>query len=134
MEEQRKVFPLELTTMTQQLQRLIMDNPELPIVILAGTDASDGDHGWTYCSSVSFGIQEILDAEVPYMECVETDRDNFEEQIEEWLWDELTWNEDTKTYNKEPKITDEEFEIRLEEEKAKFAPYWKKVISISVDN
>lgn len=79
-----RIFPLDLTTKTDELKRLIAENPDLPIVVLAGTEATDGEQSM-YCADIRFGIDEILDCEVPYMEYVETDRINFEEQIEEWL-------------------------------------------------
>ena len=73
-------------------------------------------------------IDEILDCEVPYMEYVETDRINFEEQIEEWLWDEMGGND------KDTKLSEVVFEEALKETKAKYEPYWKKVITIYANN
>lgn len=87
-----KLFPLDLAKNTDELKKLISENPDLPIVVLAGQDLIDGEQT-TYCGDLRFYVDEILDCEVPYMEYVETDRVNFEEQIEEWLWDEMGGND-----------------------------------------
>ena len=121
------MFPLDLTTKTDELKKLIAENPDLPIVVLAGTDATDGEQSM-YCVDIRFGIDEILDCEVPYMEYVETDRINFEEQIEEWLWDEMGGND------RDTKLSEVVFEEALKETKEKYKPYWKKVITIYADN
>ena len=42
---------------SSKLRQMILDNPDLPIVVLAGDCASDGDHSWTYCSKVNVGIE-----------------------------------------------------------------------------
>lgn len=122
------IFPLDLTTKTDELKKLISDNPNLPIVVIAGESANVGEYSLMYCSDVKFRIEEILDCEVPYSEYVETDRDNFEEQIEEWLWDEMGGND------KDSKLPETIFEDALKETKEKYEPYWKKVIAIYVDN
>ena len=70
-----------------------------------------------------------MDCEPPYdNEFVCCDRDEFNERFEDWLWDELGGCDNP------PKITEEEFQKTLSEEKAKYEPYWKKVITILVDN
>lgn len=123
-----KLFPLDLTTNTDKLKELISANPDLPIVVFAGEDANSGDYTSTYCSDVRFYIEEILDCEVPYMEYVETDRIHFEEEIEEWLWDNMGGNDTNST------LSEELFQETLKEVKEEFAPYWKKVIAIYADN
>lgn len=50
-----------------------------------------------YCSDVRFTVDEILVCKVPYMDNVETDRDNFNQKIEVWLWDDMYAN-DKKSY------------------------------------
>lgn len=122
-----RIIPLDLTTKTNELKKLIADNPDLPIVVLAGTEATDGEQSM-YCSDIRFYIDEILDCEVPYMEYIETDRVNFEEQIEEWLWDEMGGND------RNSKLSETVFEETLKETKEKYEPYWKKVIVIHADN
>lgn len=125
----RKLFPLNLTKTTDELKELIKEHPDYPIVVLAGESANSGDYTWMYCSSISFGVEEMLDCEVPYdRDFVCVDRDEFNEELEEWLWDELGCSD------KQSKITEDEFQKKLKEEKVKYEPYWKKVISICAEN
>ena len=108
---------------TDELRKLILENPDLPIVVLAGTDANIGEYGWMYCSNVSFGIDEILDYDITdYEDYIFTDRDRLEEYIEDVMWDENI-----------PR-TDEEWETEKEKRLKELEPYWKKVIEIRVDN
>lgn len=123
-----KLFPLDLTTNTDKLKELIRVNLDLPIVVLAGEDACMEGYGSTFYSDVRFLIEEILDCEVPYMEYVETDRINFEEEIEEWLWDEMGGNDKDST------LSEIVFEDTLKELKEQYEPYWKTAIVIMADN
>lgn len=121
------IFSYEITKSTDELKRLLAEHPDYPIVVVAGESANSGDYSYMYCSSISFSISEILDCEVPYQdEFVECDRDHFNEQIEEWLWDHICDNDG--------KPTEDDFQKRLAEVKEKYEPYWKKVIEIYVDN
>lgn len=113
-----KMYPLDLITSTSKLKKLIAEHPDLPIVVLAGTDATDGEQ-CMYCSDVRFTVDEILDCKVPYMDNVETDRDNFNQKTEVWLWDDM--------YANGKKILCESaFEAALKNLKAEYEPYWKK--------
>lgn len=115
-----KIFPLDLTKATSELKKLISENPTLPIVVLVENGLTCDEFFWTYAPDIRFGISEILDCETPfYDEMVCNDRDEFEERLGDWLDDEL-----------EGTYTEHEFQERLAEEKAKYAPYWKKVIAI----
>lgn len=110
-----------LATETDELKRLILENPELPIVILADEDSSNADYGWTYCSRISFYIEEILDWDFyDYNDTVITDRDRLEEIIADNLDGEY--------------LTDEEYEAAIKYELEKYEPYWKKVIAIYASN
>ena len=112
-----------LTRNSDELKKLILENPDLPIVVLAGDDASSGYWGWTYCSSISFHIDEILDCDYyDYDDTVFTDRDRLEEKVSDDLCDE---------YYGRP---DEEFEAAVKSKLEELEPYWKKVIAIYADN
>lgn len=119
------IFEFGLIKDATKLRMLIKENPDLPICILAGDCANDGECAWMFCSKVSAYVDEILDCEVPYMDCVEDDRVHFAEQIEDWLWDEMSADSPPD---------EEEFQKRLKEEKEKYEPYWKKCICIYADN
>ena len=112
-----------LTQKTDELKKLIFENPDLPIVILANEDSTSGNWYWTYCSSISFGIDEILDCEFyDYDDTVFTDRDRLEKYIEDIL------------YNEYCEKTDEEYEKAIKDKLAELEPYWKKVIAIYATN
>lgn len=112
-----------LTKKTDELRKLILENPDLPIVILANEDSSSADYGWMFCYSISFCIEEILDCDFyDYDDTVFMDRDRLEEFIADNLYDEYC--------NK----TDEEFDAAIKSELEKYEPYWKKVIAIYATN
>ena len=112
-----------LTQKTDELRKLILENPDLPIVVIAGEEANNGFDGWMFCSSISFHIDEILDCDFyDYDDAVFTDRGRLEEFIEEILYDE---------YCDKP---DEEYEAAIKRELEKYEPYWKKVIAIYATN
>lgn len=112
-----------LTQKTDELRKLILENPELPIVVLANEDSVGSDCYWTYCSSISFAIDEILDCDCyDYDDTVFTDRDRLQEKIEDDLWDEYH------------EASDENYDAAVKRELAKYEPYWKKVIAIYATN
>lgn len=107
---------------SDELKKLILENPDLPIVVLAGDDASSGYWGWTYCSSISFDICEILDCDYyDYDDVIFTDKDRLEEKITDDLYDDYHMN--AEEWDKAVKSKLEELE-----------PYWKKVIAIYATN
>ena len=112
-----------LTHKTDELKKLILENPELPIVVLAGEEANNGFFGWMFCNSISFHIDEILDYDFyDYDDTVFSDRGRLEEKIEDDLWDEY--------HDK----SDEEYNAAIKCELEKYEPYWKKVIAIYATN
>jgi len=112
-----------LAQKTDELKRLIFENPDLPIVVLAGEEANGGDYHWMYCSSISFGLDEILDCDFyDYGDTIFNDRDRLEEYVEDMLYDEYC------------EKSDEEYEKAIKDKLAKLEPYWKKVIAIYATN
>lgn len=108
---------------SDELKQLILDNPDLPIVVLAGEEANGGDHSWIFCSSIGFDIDEILDCDyTDYNDCVFCDRDRLKEKIEDDLYD--------KYCNK----PDEEYDAAIQARLDELEPYWTKVISIWATN
>lgn len=121
----------DVTKNTDDLKKLIAEHPDYPIVVLAGEQASAGDwYYWTFCSDIRFDVGEILTVQAPYNdELICTDRDEFEEEFEEWLWDAI----DQDGSGRKPP-SEEEFQQILKKELAKYDPYWKDVIMIHADN
>lgn len=112
-----------LTQKSDELRKLILENPDLPIVVLAGNEAYSDYWAWTYCSSISFNIDEILDYDYyDYDDTVFTDRDRLEEKISDDLWDEY--------HDK----SEEEYDAAVKRELEKYEPYWKRVIAIYANN
>lgn len=117
-----------LTKKSDKLKKLILENPDLPIVVLAGEDANIGDFPWMFCTNISFSIEEIFDCDFyGYDETIFTDR----ESLEDVIIDKIE-NGDIEV---DVDITDEEeFNKVVEREMEKCEPYWKKVIAIYANN
>lgn len=110
---------------SMELRKAIAENPELPIAVMVGREAAFDEYGYTYCEVVRSEVGEILDCYTPWNEgIIYTDRMDFEEALSNHLCD------NPKCLN----MSDEEFDKVLEEEKAKYEPYWKKAIIVTADN
>ena len=119
----KKLSEYGLMHQSNELRKLIMDNPDLPVVVLASDDANNGDWCWQYCYSVSCGIDEILDCDfVDNCDAVFNDRDYLEEYLYDILYDEYL-NKSATEYNEAVTRKMEELE-----------PYWTKVIAIYASN
>lgn len=107
------------------LKKIISENPELPIVVLANEDANCGDYAYTFCTLVHAEIGEILDcSQEQNDEICYTDREMFREQIEDNLSMDNEW--DGKS--------DNEIEAEVNRIEAEYEPYWKKCIILTVGN
>ena len=119
--------PLNMfTKQTDELKKLIDEHPDYPIVVLCNYEvcADDCEYYWWYAPNLSFSIGEILDCEQDINdERVYTDRDEFEEDLADRLYDSGDYDE----------TTDEEFDAIVKTELAKYEPYWKNVIQIQAD-
>ena len=100
---------------SKELRKLIVENPDLPIVVLAGEDAwLDEGFCWWFCSDVRAKLSEVLDCQLPFGNTIYTDRGDFEEDLADYL--------------------NEPDEDKFNAELRKYDPYWKKVIAIYADN
>ncbi len=125
MTEKEKIST-DLLHSTKDLRKLIIDNPDLPLLVFAGEDANyNGDYPYMSCSCINSYIGEFLDCSQTINESIcYTDRDDFEDDLADYL-DNF---EDVAT------MTDVEFDARLKQELAKYEPYWKKCIILYVNN
>ena len=113
----------ELSKKSDLLKKLILENPNLPIVVLAGEDACAGDHYWTFCSSISFHIAEILDCDfVNDDDTVFDDREKLRDKITDDLYDDFCDG------------PDDEYEAAIQRKLQELEPYWTKVIAIYATN
>ena len=118
--------PLNMfTKQTDELKQLISEHPDYPIVVMCNSDVvADDVYGWWYAPILSFSIGELLDCEQDIdSEKTYIDRDEFEEDLADRLYDSGDYDE----------ATDEEFDAIVKAELAKYEPYWKKVIQIMAD-
>ena len=119
----KKMTEYGLTHRTDELKRLIMENPDLPIVVLASDEANCGNWCWQYCLSVSCGLDEILDCDfTDNYDTIFTDRDSLEEYISDMFYDEY--------HNK----SNEEYDDAVRRKMEELEPYWTKVIAIYASN
>lgn len=110
---------------TEELQKLIAEHPDYPIVVLCSSDvvADDGYSYW-YAPKLSFTIGEILDCEQDVNdEKTYSDRDDFEEDVRFML----------ECDDQYEKLSDNEFDELVQNELEKYEPYWKDVIIIYAD-
>ena len=118
-------YKYDVSKNSDKLKKLIAEHPDYDIVVLAGEEANGGDYSWMFCSDIRFDVGELLTVETPYDdEIICCDRDDFEEGMQGWLCDQDEY----------AGLSDAEFDKRLQEEIAKYDPYWKKVITIWATN
>lgn len=120
-QEERK--PTGIVNSAIELRQLIIDNPDLPLVVFAGEEAnSGGDYMYSSCSYVSAYIGEFLDCQqtINDEKCY-CERDDFEEDLANTLDD----------YFEE---SEEDFNRRVAKEVSEYDPYWKKCIILYVNN
>lgn len=114
---------LNLLNSTAELRKLIIENPDLPLVVFAGESAyEEGYYSSTSCSDVRAYIGEILNCENDVCDHVCDDRIEFEEKLSDELAEE------------HPELSDDEFDELLNMRLVEFEPYWEKCIILRVDN
>ena len=120
MKEYEKL-PTQLLHSADTLKALIMNNPDLPLVVFAGIDANNGDYSYMSCSSCRANVGEFLDCMQDINdEICFTDRDEFREELE-YLYSDFDGSES-------------EFEQLIDNALDEYEPYWKPCIIIHVDN
>lgn len=116
---------LDLLHSADDLKRLIVENPDLPILVFAGDNANKGDYAYMSCSYVSAEKGEFLDCEQQIDECkCYTDRDDFEEDV----FDALVNDEQCVD------LSDEELNSVVKQEVTKYDEFWTPCIILWVDN
>lgn len=109
---------------SEKLRKLILENPELPIVVLANEEANNGEWSWMYCLSVDCAIDTILDVETPYDgDTVFTDEDDFINTIEDVMFEKFG-----------DSMTPDQIEEAAKREAEMYSGGWRKVIAVYVGN
>ena len=106
--------------LANKLRELILENPELPIVVFAGDEVNDGDYTYMTATNVTAEVGEVLDCEVPGWDAVITDRNDLEEAVWDYYRDDFDGNDSE---------WDEYFNKKLDE----FESFWVKAIIVYVD-
>lgn len=123
---EREKRPTQLLTASDELRQLILDNPGVPLLVFAGDDCNSGDYSYMSCSHCSASLGEFLDCmQEVNDERVYTDRDEFSEDLADYLYDYEyhDWDGD-----------DNEWDAHVERRTEEYGPYWKKCIILYVDN
>lgn len=118
-----RIKKTDLSRQTDELRQLILDNPELPIVVLTESEVvADDGYGYWYGCNIKFNITEIIEYEGLYDDYyrVYEDRDELEEKIANDLADDERYCD----------LSDEQFEAMLKVKMKEYEPLWTKVIAI----
>jgi len=117
--------PSGLLHSADELKQLIVENPDLPIVVFAGENANIGDYSYMSCSHVSVKKGEFLDCEQQIDDCkCYTDRDDFEEDVADVLAGEEQYRD----------LPYDEFNSIVERTVNEYDDFWKPCILLLVDN
>ena len=106
--------------LAKRLRELILENPELPILVFVGDEVNDGDDRYMSATNVTAEVGEVLDCEVPGWDAVITGRDDLEEAVWDYYRDDFDGNDSE---------WDDYFNKKLDE----FEPFWVKAIIVYVD-
>lgn len=107
---------------SNELRRILLENPDLPLLVFAGEDANIAANGYMACTSVRYEVGEFLDCQqnVNDERCF-TDRDEFEDEARDNYFGDFDG-------------TEQEFEQFMENLILSYDPYWKKCIILYVNN
>lgn len=118
---------------TTELRQMILEHPDYPICVIVSEEANNGDYYWMYATDITFSVGEILDKQQPFKEeMIYHDRDSFEEDLEEWLWDDL--HARLADEGNDAEMDEDTFQSVLKRELEQYEPYWKNCIIIRADN
>ena len=96
---------------TSNLRQLILDNPDLPLIIFCGDESWDGEHAYSSASASKGSIQELTLYESVY-DAVWMDREDYAEKLADDLCDDEEYKDMTDDeYDKmiDKKVNETEF-------------------------
>ena len=115
-----------IVTDNTELKKLILENPDLPLLIFATDEANNGEWSSELASCrccKGIVLDATKDCWIPRDDRVYTDGGDLEEDIEDALANEEEYNT----------LSDEEFYKIVAEKMKALEPYWKECIIITVD-
>lgn len=107
-----------------ELKKLILENPDLPLLFFATDEANSGNWSSELASARIYKgicLDCPKDMPIPNDERVYTDESDFEEDLAEGLHDEY--------FN----LSEDEYEALVKAHMEEYKPYWKECIIIIVD-
>lgn len=107
---------------TEVLRKMILENPDLPLLVFAGEEANGGDYSWMCCTDVRCEKGEVLDCAGPKNEYIYTDREELEDDVADQLYGEVG------------NLPDDELNRLLKERMSKYEEYWTECIVLYVTN
>ena len=120
----REKKPTGVAIANDDIKKLIMDNPDLPLVFIGSDTAYCEDYSSMFFTEVSAVIGEMLDCQQEINDLIiYTDREDFEEAVYEYL-----------DLDPDFEGTDDEFDAQLKRIIEEYEPYWRKVILVKVSN
>lgn len=118
---------------TTELRKMILEHPDYPICVIVSEEVNNGDYYWMHASDITFSVGEILDKQQPFKEeMVYSDRDSFEEDFAEWLWEDLCTR--MADEGNDAEMDEDTFQSVLKRELEQYEPHWKNCIIIHADN
>lgn len=116
-----KAEKIDICKQTDELRKLILENPDLPIVVLTHWEVCADDNGYWYGHSISFEINRLI-------KVVENSGDIVFFSDEEDFYDYVSYAIEYD-YDYE-KMTDAEWQKTVEEKCKEYEPLWTKCIVI----
>lgn len=113
---------LNLLNSVTELRKLVIENPNLPLVVSASDSEYIGDCLSISCSNICAYIGEII----IYKNGVCKDRAYEKEDFKDVLFDELVYEH--------PELDDDELSDLFKKKMNEYEPCWKKCIIVHVDN
>lgn len=113
--------PTGLLHSGDELRRLLLERPDLPLLVFAGDEANIGDWSYMSCGSVHAEVGEFLDCQqgINDERCF-TDREEFEDEARDNYCD--------------FDGSEREFEQFMDDLILSYEPYWKPCIIVYVNN
>lgn len=109
----------------KELRKLILENPDLPLLIFAGEDCNSGEYSYEL-ASCRCGKGKVLDAPdtvfIPRTDYIYTDEDELHEHFVDNFEGRIEFE----------KLTDKEFFKEVEKAVKELEPYWKECIILYV--
>ena len=104
-----------------ELRKVLLEHPDLPLLVFAGDEANCGDYGYMSCTSISVEVGEFLDCQqrINDERCF-TDREEFADEARDNYCD--------------FDGSEQEFEQFIEKLILSYDPYWKPCIIVYVNN